>query len=597
MKILLIEDDPFISQLISTKLIANRYTVDLVTDGELGLEFALMGKYSLILLDVIIPILDGLSLCHQLRDSGCETPIIMLTAKNSDEDVITGLDAGADDYVTKPFDVEQLLARIRALIRRQDIKRFPSILTWGALQFDPILIKVTYQDQVINLSPKEYSILELFLRHPQRIFSRSDIIDRLWMIDESPTEAAVTNLIKDLRRKLTAAGMKEELIETIYKLGYRLKSAPDCQEKKKQEQEGLMLLEQVKQDFKKSLKDRIKGLEKVSIGGNCFSPSQRIQLKQEAHRLAGGLGIFGYSKGSEVAKEIEHLLDDESGQEEENFILFSQLITELKQEIGQSVLTSNLAPLSRGFRPLIVIIDEYNPFTQAIQEAAPDQGINIEIISDEIIPWQWLKQNTPDVIMLSLHRSLTQDSGLMLLQQLKKQFPSIPVLVTTEKDNLYERVAVVRSGGEGYILQTATTEEVFGAITEVLSPVSICNSKVMIVDDDPIFLKTLMALLQPWELQVTTLSKSDRFWQVLTTTNPDVLLLDLEMPTFNGLELCRVVRQDSKYNHLPIVVVTAHTDDNSIQQVFAAGADDFISKPITDSEVLARVINQIERSR
>ncbi|MCP6759846.1 MAG: response regulator [Fischerella sp. CENA71] len=473
MKILLVEDDLSICEFLSATLTAYRYTVDIATDGELGLELALQGEYSVILLDVMLPRLDGLSICRQLRDRRCQTPILMLTARDSDEDIIMGLDLGADDYVTKPCEASQLIARIRALSRRQVSAMSCSVLVWGNLCLNPNLIQVTHKQQLIALSPKEYSLLELFLRHPQRIFSRSNIIDHLWSIDESPTDAAVTNLIKDLRRKLKNAGMVEELIETVYRLGYRLKVAPQeekqeeaetkQQEPSDPEQEGLVLIEEARQDFQASLAERIKILETVarSLQVNDFDSVQTERAKEEAHKLAGALGTFGYVKGSELARAIEHLFSNQSELGEQHFTQFLQLLAQLQQEIF----------------------------------ALP---------------------NTPP------------------------------------------------------------------------------TPKVMIVDDDPVQLKTLALLLQPWGLEVTCVSNPEQFWQVLTSTEPDLLLLDLEMPTFNGIELCRVVRQDLKYADLPIIVVTAHTGIDSIQQVFAAGADEFISKPIVDPELVTRVLSRIE---
>jgi CheY-like chemotaxis protein len=119
----------------------------------------------------------------------------------------------------------------------------------------------------------------------------------------------------------------------------------------------------------------------------------------------------------------------------------------------------------------------------------------------------------------------------------------------------------------------------------------------MILDDDPLVLESLSDLLQPWGLQVTTLHDSQQFWTVLTDSQPDLLVMDLEMPTFSGIDLCRVVRQDPKWGNLPILVVTAHTDIESIQQVFAAGADDFVGKPVVGPELVTRVISRIDRSR
>ena len=203
-----------------------RYTVEQAADGVIARELAAMWNYDLIMLDINIPRLDGISLCRQLREQGASTPILMLTAQAGDEDVITGLDAGADDYVTKPFEVSQVLARVRALLRRGARASTIPSLVWGQLCLDPTLAQVTYDGQVVSLTPKEYSLLELFLRHPQRVFSRSTILDHLWTIDDSPTEGAVTNLVKDLRNRLKRSGVVEHVIQTVYGLGYRLRDMP-----------------------------------------------------------------------------------------------------------------------------------------------------------------------------------------------------------------------------------------------------------------------------------------------------------------------------------------------------------------------------------
>jgi len=203
-----------------------RYTVEQAADGVIARELAAMWNYDLIMLDINIPRLDGISLCRQLREQGASTPILMLTAQAGDEDVITGLDAGADDYVTKPFEVSQVLARVRALLRRGARASTIPSLVWGQLCLDPTLAQVTYDGQVVPLTPKEYSLIELFLRHPQRVFSRSTILDHLWTIDDSPTEGAVTNLVKDLRNRLKRSGVVEHVIQTVYGLGYRLRDMP-----------------------------------------------------------------------------------------------------------------------------------------------------------------------------------------------------------------------------------------------------------------------------------------------------------------------------------------------------------------------------------
>ncbi|PLZ85188.1 response regulator [Fischerella thermalis] len=610
MKILLVEDDLSIGEFLSTTLIAYRYTVDLATDGQLGLELAIQGEYAVIVLDVMLPKLDGLSICRKLREQRCQTPILMLTAKDSDEDVVVGLDMGADDYVTKPCEASQLIARIRALLRRQATAMSSSVLTWGKLCLDPNLIQVTYQQQLVNLSPKEYSLLELFLRYPQRIFSRSAIIDHLWSIDESPTDAAVTNLIKDLRRKLKAAGMMEELIETVYRLGYRLKVAPngDIQEKQNQaepedekqtdlEPEGLGLIEEVAQDFQASLAERIDVLEKAvrSLQVGNFDSAQREYVIDEAHRLAGGLGTFGYAKGSELARAIEHLLREKSEFDKQELNQFLQLLAQLQQEIDQPPVSGMISQPQTGIMPLVLVIDDDHLLCESLRQAAPMRGLQVEV-ADKSTPLHQIANNPPSVILLSFDRN-SMPARLTLLEKLKVDFPSIPVLTLAEEDSLDTRITVARLGIGRYLLKPTTTDEVFEAIAKILPSPTIPNAKVMIVDDDPVQLKALTALLQPWGVQVTCVGNPQQFWQVLISTEPDLLLLDLEMPKFNGFELCRVVRQDSKYADLPVLVVTAHTSTSSIQQVFAAGADEFIAKPIVEPELVTRVLSRIERNR
>lgn len=589
MKILLVEDDPSISQTLATTLTAHRYTVDVASDGQLALELAIQGEYDIIVLDIMLPKLDGLSICQQLRQQGYQTPILILTAKDANEDIIAGLNAGADDYLTKPCDADHFLARVRALLRRQGNSKFSLILTWGDLCFDPTLIQVTYRQQVVVLSPKEYSLLELLLRHPQRIFSRSSIINHLWSIDDSPTDAAVTNLIKDLRRKLKSAGMQEELIETVYRLGYRLKAAPKQVKVEDYQQEKLVVLEQVMWDFRASLEKRIDILEQAARSPvHSLSSSQQQQIKAEIHRLVGGLGTFGYAKGSDLARAIEHLFieDDWNEQQQKQFV---QLLTELKQEITKPPTAS--LPTAK---PLMLAIAD-DTLIAELQQAALYRGWQIEVVRDRTDVLNRISKATPHVIFMSINHA--PDHGLRLLQELKIQFPTTPILILTTQDNLDSRVTVARLGVSRYIVQPATTDEIFDAIAQILPQTTPTDAKVMIVDDDPVALQTLTAILQPWGLQITTLSQPQHFWQVLTTTTPDVLLLDLEMPTFNGLELCRVVRQDAYYSDLPILVVTAHTDSVAIQQVFAAGADDFIAKPIAGPELVTRTLARIERSR
>jgi PAS domain S-box-containing protein len=229
MKILVIDDDQFIRELLAKTLVSYSYTVEVATDGQTGLMLIATYTYDLIISDVSLPKLDGIKLCRELRAKGDRTPILLLAEIDTSANIAAGLDAGADDYVIKPFNAVELLARVRALLRRKDSRLVPSEVTWGELCLNPVSAEVTHRGNLLSFTPKEYGLLELLLQNPQRVFSRSAILDRIWSSEVSPIEGTVTNHIKELRQKLKAAGMTIDIIETVYGLGYRLKAPPPQQ--------------------------------------------------------------------------------------------------------------------------------------------------------------------------------------------------------------------------------------------------------------------------------------------------------------------------------------------------------------------------------
>ncbi|XGV97937.1 MAG: PAS domain S-box protein [Leptolyngbya sp. BL-A-14] len=221
MKILVVEDETIVAQTLKLLLSNFNYSVDMAADGEAGLQMANAFEYDLILLDVGLPKLDGISLCKRLRNKGFQTPILLLTGQGGGSQKAIALNAGADDYVVKPFDSEELIARVQALLRRGDLTNQP-ILTWGNLSLDPSRRQVAYATHQLSLTPKEYAILELFLRNSQRVFSAGSILEHAWNSVDSPGEEAVRVHIKELRHKLKAMGAPKNLIKTVYGTGYQL---------------------------------------------------------------------------------------------------------------------------------------------------------------------------------------------------------------------------------------------------------------------------------------------------------------------------------------------------------------------------------------
>lgn len=221
MKILIVEDDPMIARTLKLLLSSCGYAADTAADGEAGLEMVDAFEYDLMLLDMILPGLSGISMCQQLRAKKVYTPILLLTGQGEGQQKVIALNAGADDYVVKPFEPEELIARVQALLRRGEVTSQP-ILTWGYLSVDPSIRQVTYGNRSLSLTPKEYAIVELFLRSPQKTFSSQAILDHVWSSAECPGEEAVRVHIKELRHKLIAVNAPKDLIKTVYRVGYRL---------------------------------------------------------------------------------------------------------------------------------------------------------------------------------------------------------------------------------------------------------------------------------------------------------------------------------------------------------------------------------------
>jgi DNA-binding response OmpR family regulator len=222
MRILIVEDDVQIADMLAEALGNHQYVVDIANDGEMAWNWIEACDYDLILLDVTLPKINGIRLCQKLRDRPSTVSILMLTARDTLEDKVLGLDAGADVYMVKPFDLEELLAQIRALLRRGSAGMH-SVLHWESLNLNPSTYEVSYQGLPLSLTRKEFTLLELLVTSGRRVLSRPGIIDRMWSLDDAPTEDAVKAHIRTLRHKLRAAGAPEDLIETVHGLGYRMK--------------------------------------------------------------------------------------------------------------------------------------------------------------------------------------------------------------------------------------------------------------------------------------------------------------------------------------------------------------------------------------
>lgn len=220
-KILLVEDDKHIAYLIQFQLAHDRHIVDVCTNGGEALAVLRTHDFDLVILDWMLPDLSGVDVCQQFRGGGGTTPILMLTARSSAQDKITGLDSGCDDYLVKPFNPEELNARVRALLRRPP-QIAGRVLKVGEIELDTSTYKVSRNAAPVDLLPKEFAILELLMRHPNQYFSSEAILDRVWQSDANASIDSVRTHIKTLRRKLGDSD-SNETIQNTRGLGYRIK--------------------------------------------------------------------------------------------------------------------------------------------------------------------------------------------------------------------------------------------------------------------------------------------------------------------------------------------------------------------------------------
>ena len=813
MRILLVEDDETIAKALKIALSHHNYVLDLAADGIEGAELAEAFAYDLILLDVGLPKLDGIGLCKRLRRSGYRMPILLVTARESTEDKVLGLDAGADDYIVKPFEIKELTARIRALLRRGDAAR-PPVLEWGSLRLDPSTCSVTYGTSPVTMTPTEYRLLELFLRNSTRTYSRRAILDHLWSYEDPPAEETIRAHIKGLRQKLKAAGAPADLIETVYGLGYRLGSqrtekkkqplapsilmagdfeelgawleqrlenvlvrvvatgsralqelkqpnwsllivdaqvrepaamealgrlqgwrakvpviycwpkATDSEKLRIQKQQKLLenrfkplhlflpldrewlaghiakklglpfaktketekalredslvqtktrvAIAEVWERFKGRIGDRVAALAKASrrASEGSLDREECQSALETSHKLVGSLGTFGFAKGSEIAREMERLLQGygshrQKTQTQEMGAMLEELVGGLMEELkltgedssaqevsakcssclsqGEEQRTSSrptasplpagesqssswehrdrsattgescqkclgktpaaTEPVSRTEKvwqqqiPELLVVDADRDLAEKLMLEARRMGMLCSVAANREEVRLAIATRAPQVVLLDLAFAGSKEDGFALLAELTNRVPPVPVLVFAAAGNVQDRLEVAKLGGRAFLQKPVSEERAIETVLQILQRAETKTAKVMVVDDDSASLSAVQNLLEPWGLKLIALSDPEKFWETLEATRPDLLILDVEMPQIDGISLCQVVRNDPRFSGLPTIFLTARTDTETVDRVFAAGADDYATKPITGPELVVRVLNRLERSQ
>lgn len=646
MKILIVEDDELTARALETVLSQQSYAIEIATDGEAAWDLVQVFDYDLVLLDVLLPDLDGVSLCRRMRSHHYDMPIMLLTAKGSSHDKALGLDAGADDYVTKPFDSEELLARVRALLRRAS-DQISAVLEWGPLELDPESCEVTYGGYLVPLTPKEYALMELLLRNPRRVFSCGMIIEHLWTYEDTPSEDAVRTHIKCVRQKLKKAGAPNNAVDTVYGIGYRLgppaelasssvehhqtsplnsatkasknvkptaetaspKNAPSIPTKNtKPSPEISPEITRVWQQFQPRIKRQIDEIEAAILAffQHTLSPEQRAKAERNAHSLKGAIGTFGFPEGSRLAGELEQQLGDLEAQYSEAEVTATpslegllQQVLSLRQAINPEATDETEPEPISSFKEqnYILVVDDDTTAVEVLIEQTCDTAIQVVQVKTLTEARRQLKQSLPQAVLFdpAIHKS--PQTSLNFLEELSN-LRSPPHIFIWSADNSQEsRLATSSHSKPQFFNKSVSPSQLLDSIQKAINQISSNEGRILIVDDDPVILAALAQLLQPWGFYVATLSDPRKFWQTLEQEQPDLLVLDVKMPHVTGLELCQILRNDERWSSLAILILTAQTGTDIVTQVFAAGADDFIQKPVIGPELVVRITNRIERTK
>ncbi|MBI3801658.1 MAG: response regulator [Deltaproteobacteria bacterium] len=344
---------------------------------------------------------------------------------------------------------------------------------------------------------------------------------------------------------------------------------------------------------------RVAVLEQATLAllAGVLDAAGRQHAEREAHKLSGSLGTFGFARGSRLAREMEHLFQGGAplGQAEASHL--SELVGTLRQDLAGPAPAPPTAPVPEDKRPRLLVISAEVQLAEQLAAEAQARGLRTESVTTLATARDIIAHAPPTVAVLDLSFAESPDTGLSLLSELAERTPSLPTLVLTASNAFVDRVEVARRGGSGFLQRPLPPAQILDAVCQCLGRLRAAETSVLAVDDDPHVLALLQALLQPQGIRVTTLSDPLRFWEVLQETSPDLLMLDVDMPSLNGIELCRVVRNDPRWAEMPVLFLTAHTESDTIHQVFAAGADDFVGKPIVGPELITRITNRLERTR
>src|SRR5579883_1551774 len=315
----------------------------------------------------------------------------------------------------------------------------------------------------------------------------------------------------------------------------------------------------------------------------------------ETHKLAGSLGMFGLIEASGLAHETEQLLGEDESKLTASLPRLQELVGALRIAIIRGP-ESSKNPTESPAEPYLLVVDGDTELAQNLANEAGRFGLQAGAAHSVAAARKAITKRPPSIVLIELGGKDDVGESLNLLEELSRLHPPVPAIVFTNRDGLIDRVEAARRGARGFLQKPLPAHIVLQAVSDALETETVHLYQVLALDDDVHFLKVLEKALAPEKVRLTTATTATAFWEMLELTSPDLVILDVEVPGINGVELCRVLRTDSRWSQIPVMFLTGHIDTETVKSVYDAGADDFVSKSLVKSELVTRMLNRLKRS-